>query len=54
VEQIRRKAELCRRAAGIPTHGGLSDDRALIELAQRLDQEADVIERALKPDGGGC
>jgi hypothetical protein len=44
-EQLRRKAELCRRAAAIPTRGGLSEDRALLDLAQRLEQEADATER---------
>jgi len=51
-QQLRRKAELCRRAASITTQGGLSADRALIELAQRLEQEADGIERALGPKPG--
>jgi hypothetical protein len=43
-QQLRQKAELCRRAASVPTHGGTAADRILIELANRLEQEADAAE----------
>jgi len=41
---LRRKAALCRRAAGIQTEGGSRTDRRLIELADALEREADMVE----------
>jgi hypothetical protein len=44
-QKLRQKAELCRRAADIPTEGGTAADRVLMKLAYRLEQEADAAER---------
>jgi len=44
-QKLRQKAELCRRAAAIPTEGGTAADRVLMKLAYRLEQEADAAER---------
>ena len=41
---LRRKAALCRRAAGIQTEGGSRTDRRLIKLAEELERKADVLE----------
>ena len=48
VQQLRRKAELLRRVASIPTHGDGLIDRDLLVLAGRLEEEADVREEYLK------
>jgi hypothetical protein len=40
VQQLRRKAELARRTAAIPTQDGMLTDRSLLELADRLEEEA--------------
>jgi hypothetical protein len=37
---VRQLADLYRRLASIPTAGGHSADRLLLELAARLDREA--------------
>ena len=42
---LRRKAALCRRAAGIQTDGGTRTDRRLIELAEELERQADALDR---------
>jgi hypothetical protein len=42
--ELRRKAALCRRAAGIRTEGGSRTDRRLLELAEELEREADALE----------
>jgi len=43
---LRAKAELIRRAATAPTTGGEKTDRLLLEIAARLEREADELERA--------
>ena len=48
VQQLRRKAELLRRVANIPTHGDGLIDRDLLALADQLEEEADVREEYLK------
>ena len=48
VQQLRRKAELLRRVASIPTHGDGLIDRDLLVLADQLEEEADVREEYLK------
>ena len=48
VQQLRRKAELMRRVANIPTHGDGLIDRDLLALADQLEEEADVREEYLK------
>lgn len=47
LRELRRKAEQLRRVASVPTQGGAVEDRILIELAERLDQEAAVREAQL-------
>jgi hypothetical protein len=42
--KLRRKAKLCRRAAGIPTQGGHNADDVLLTLAEELEREADELE----------
>jgi hypothetical protein len=41
---LRRKAKLCRRAAGVPTQGGHNADSILLTLADDLEREADQLE----------
>ena len=48
VQQLRRKAELLRRVASIPTHGDGLIDRDLLVLADQLEEKADVREEYLK------
>ena len=48
VQQLRRKAELLRRVANIPTHGDGLIDGDLLVLADQLEEEADVGEEYLK------
>ena len=48
VQQLRRKAELLRRVASIPTHGDGLIDRDSLVLADQLEEEADVREEYLK------
>jgi len=42
--ELRKKAILFRRIAGITTSGGSSADRVLLHLAERLDHEAAASE----------
>jgi hypothetical protein len=42
--RLRRKAKLCRRAAGVPTQGGHNADSILLTLADDLEREADQLE----------
>lgn len=56
-DDLRKKAAQYRRAAGIRTTGGQAADRRLIELALRLERQADQMDRANaaqgeKPRGG--
>jgi hypothetical protein len=44
-KELRRKAELCRRAASVPTTGSTNADRILLELAQHFEREADLREQ---------
>lgn len=37
------RAELCRRAASIPTSGGHQSDQILLDLAERLEREAAAL-----------
>lgn len=46
--ELREHAARCRRIATIRTVGGQAADRRLIELAQRLEQLADQLERIMK------
>jgi hypothetical protein len=48
VEQLREKAERLRHLAGIPTNGGALADRHLVDLADRLDKEADAWVECMK------
>src|SRR5215813_9796972 len=41
------RAQMCRRAASIPTTGGHSSDRILLDLAEQLERDA----AALAPRG---
>ena len=50
VTQLRKKAELCRRLASIPTSGGHLADRALLPLAEKLDREAIKTEHPAAAD----
>jgi hypothetical protein len=43
-DELRRRAATFRRAAAVPTTGSAIDDRILIELAEGLESEAEVIE----------
>jgi hypothetical protein len=40
VRELRRRAALYRRVAGIPTSGSANTDRILIVLAERLERDA--------------
>jgi hypothetical protein len=44
VQCLRARAAVCRGAAAIPTNGGHGTDALLIEMARRLEREADAIE----------
>ena len=44
LSELRRKAALCRAAAGIPTQGGGRADRAPRQLAAQFDREAAAFE----------
>ena len=48
VQELRRNAERLRRLASTKTNGGASDDRALMNLADRLDHEAEKREKLLE------
>jgi len=43
-EELRNKAAHVRRLAGIRTEGGQAADRRLIELAYKLEREAESLE----------
>jgi hypothetical protein len=45
--ELRKKAALFRRIARVPTPGGSSADRVLLQLADRLDDEAGAAERLI-------
>jgi len=45
VQELLRKAQLCRRAARIPTSGSWNTDRILVVLAERLEHDAALEER---------
>lgn len=42
--ELRRKAELCRRAASVSTEGGHRADSILMNLAAELEREAQELE----------
>ena len=42
--QLRQKAALYRRAANIPPEGSHRTDRLLVELADKLEREAEALE----------
>jgi len=46
--ELRRKAELCRRAAAVPTQGSASTNRLLLEIAEQLEGEAAALENSDK------
>ena len=43
--ELRQRAALCRRAAALPSSGDATIDRELVALAQRLEEQADALER---------
>jgi len=45
VEELRRQALLCRRAARIPTSGAALLDQILVALAEQLDRDAATLEQ---------
>jgi hypothetical protein len=47
VQELWRKAALCRRAASISTSGSGRTDRILLALAEQLEREAALQERQL-------
>ena len=47
VQELRRKAALCRRAASISTSGSGRTDRILLALAEQLEREVALRERQL-------
>jgi len=47
---LRAQAALSRRAAAVPTTGGHLTTRLLLDIAAKLEREADELERG---DGGG-
>ena len=51
--QLRRKAALCRRAAGIPTKGSNLTNLLLLDIAKRLEREAAALENLEKKDATG-
>jgi hypothetical protein len=51
VQELRRKAALCRRAAIVPTSGSGEADRILLALAEQLEHEAAIRERQLQGNG---
>ena len=53
VQELRRKAQLCRRAARIPASGSWNTDRILVVLAERLERDAALQERLLQ-EGAQC
>jgi hypothetical protein len=46
--ELRRKAQQFRRLAAVRTQGGTVDDRILIDLAGRFDEEAEAREERLR------
>ena len=48
VQELRRKAAFCRRAASISTSGSGRTDRILLALAERLERGAALRERQLQ------
>jgi hypothetical protein len=44
MQALRARAAVCRAAATIPTNGEHATDALLIEMARRLEREADQIE----------
>jgi hypothetical protein len=44
LQEMRKKAELCRQAAMHPTTGGHRADRLLRDLARQLEREAAILE----------
>jgi hypothetical protein len=44
-QDLRRKAALARRAAGVPTSGSGNVDRLLLEFAGQLEREAAALEQ---------
>jgi hypothetical protein len=45
--ELRRKAELYRRLASIPTTGGHDEDRVLLAVADDLERKAEALEQRL-------
>ena len=48
VQELRRKAALCRRAASVPTSGSGEASRILLALAEQFEHEAAIRERQLQ------
>lgn len=44
-DELRKKAEQFRKTAAIRTCGGQAADRRLIEMAYRLEEQADQFDR---------
>ena len=53
VQELRRKAALCRRAASIPTSGSGNAERILLTLAEQLERDAVLREHELRDDSSG-
>jgi hypothetical protein len=45
---LRKKAALCRKAANVRTIGDGGTDRLLTEMAERLESQAEEIERGAR------
>ena len=50
VEELRRQALLCRRAARIPTSGAALLDKILVALAEQLERDAATLEQESADD----
>jgi hypothetical protein len=50
VEELRKRADICRRAASVSTSGGANVDRILVALAERFELEIDILERQLQAE----
>jgi hypothetical protein len=45
IRDLRKKASLCRKAASVRTDGAGDTDSVLIDLAERLERQAERLER---------
>jgi hypothetical protein len=49
-QELRQKAKFCRRLAAVPTVGGHSANRTLLEMALRLEKEVEVSDQLEQDD----